>query len=257
MVAPSEHPRYSQLMSPSSPASWPARLEDLGWFRFVDEARAADAKRAIVAQPYVLAGDVRRMFHADAEELAEGGIMDFLGSVLPVLRAEGVAVEAQFGQWKRPAGGPPVEPDEPPGPLLSLRISAERGGPLVEVTSQFNEERYVMLIGEREFPAWQASDDGVATWRGATVAALDLLNFLLDGHDSRERAWALMGGNDLHVVFATQDACRFINSTLAPRDQLHDGTRTERDSRGVARRRGAGLVERAAGRFGAVGSLIE
>jgi len=49
-------------MSPGAPSSWPARLESFGWFRFVDPAATEEAKLAIVAQPYVLAGDVKRTF---------------------------------------------------------------------------------------------------------------------------------------------------------------------------------------------------
>lgn len=56
-----------------------------------------------------------------------------------------------------------------------------------------------------------------------TVTTLHLLNALLEGHGSHERAWGLMGGNDLHLVFASDEGRRFINSTLSPRDQLHEG----------------------------------
>ncbi len=170
--------RYALPMSPDTPSSWPARLEALGWFRLVDAAAAEEAKRAIVARPYVLAGEVKRRFHADAEELAEGGIMNFLGTVLSFLRAEGVAAEVTIGRWKRPAGGPAIDPDATPGPVLSLRVASERGGPLVEVKSKHSEDAYAVYVGEREFVAWQASDDPVEMWTGATRATLDILNFL-------------------------------------------------------------------------------
>jgi len=151
--------------------------------------------------------------------------MNFLGTILPFLRAEGVAVEATYGRGKRPAGGPEIDPGASPGPVLSLRVSSERGGPLVAVIQKHSEAGYVVYVGEREFVARQPSDDPARTWTGATVATLDILNVLLDAHDSVERAWALMGGNDLDVVFASEAARGFINSTLAPRDHLHDGTK--------------------------------
>ena len=183
------------------------------------------AKREIVAQPYALAGDVMRMFHADAEDLSEGGIMVFLGKVLPVLRAEGVVVDATFGQWKRLVGRREVAAGAPPGPLLSLRVSSGRDCPMVDVRSELSENSYTMYVGEREFVACESRDGPATSWMTATVATLDILNVILGMHDSSERAWAVMGGNDLHVVFASEEACRFVNSTLAPRDQLHDGTK--------------------------------
>ena len=201
------------------PAQWVTRLAAMGWYKHLD-ARAVDpAKAAVVAERYVLAGDVGRVFHADAEELAEGGVRDFIAMAAPFLRHVGIDITATFRPWKRAPG---ISDDEAAWmmPVESLRVRPAANDDFVYVVDDVR-YGYVVRVGPRSFTVVESGEaDG---WTRATVATLDILNTLLQAHGSAERAWAYMCGNDLTVVFATAEARAFIDSTLGPRGHLHGG----------------------------------
>ncbi|MEJ7730113.1 MAG: hypothetical protein WKG00_12940 [Polyangiaceae bacterium] len=185
--------------------------------------------------------DVRRLFHADAETLAEHGIRDFLGAIAPFLRREGVRVDVGYRRVKAPARG-----ERPAGwavatlnadgwldedgalPLVeSMQLSLRTVGEMCEVSEDDLEtsDTYLLHLGKREFVVYRL-EPGMEgdEWRRATRSTIALLDELLAGHGSAERAYARMGGNDLHIAFVTPEMAQVINAACKPGEGLHDGS---------------------------------
>lgn len=111
---------------------------------------------------------LRGPYNADAEDLTEGGVVDLFRRVEPFLATQGVRLED-------------LEQDFAAGAGYSVTV---------------NNNRYV-LYTEDEL-------DGVEDlWDLTTRRCLAMLNDLLQGCRSDERAYALYGGNDAQVIFLT------------------------------------------------------
>jgi len=109
----------------------------------------------------------------------------------------------------------------------SMRVAFSPGAELVEVVEDDGGgERYALVAGDRDIPIWSADDDTADSWDLATRVTLALLNELLTAHGSPERAFAVLGGNDLAIAFATPEMARIINAAPEVVDPLHDGTWT-------------------------------
>jgi hypothetical protein len=106
--------------------------------------------------------------HLDAEELAEGGIAEAYGRVVPKLR-EYVAT---------PLAVVETRDDEAPS--------------------------YSVQCGQRSFLIYAPEIKGISnSWGNATVAFFDIINSQLV--DSTHRFYAINGGNDLFGIFLTPD----------------------------------------------------
>jgi hypothetical protein len=117
------------------------RLESLGFFRFLDPARARHVAERIRATGYPFAEDVHRHYRADAEDLAEHGVRDFLGTVAPLLRHLGVRIDVEYAEVRVPGrdGRPPgraaarvapdgwLPPDAPVVRVASMRLALAPG----------------------------------------------------------------------------------------------------------------------------------
>jgi hypothetical protein len=197
-------------------AQFVAELEALGFFRLAPSVNAEAAKREILERGYSLAGEIGRAFGADGEELAEGGVRNFVGHVAPFLRREGVRIEAEYGRWKVPARPPSLPPElNPyPGPTLRLRLSREPGGELVELAEDCGPETYRLMLGPEEI----VFKNG---WAEATTQTVALLDRLLAAHRSAERAWVIYGGGNEGIVwFATDEQAALLDSALPEREKL-------------------------------------
>lgn len=210
-------------------------LTELGLFRF-----APDRKRAIELaheQGYAFAGETRRLYHADAEALAEHGVRDFLGKLAPALRKLGVPIEVRYGRVRVPAkNGKPAGFDvasldadgwlSPGGPMPAveaLAVGLTPGAALVDVTEDDDGDSgiYSMFFGEREFVVYAFdTDEEWDGWRAATQATLSILNELLVAHGVTERAYALHDDNDLHIALVTPAMADVVNRAAAPRARL-------------------------------------
>jgi len=146
------------------------RLESLGFFTHSspDNTQSIRAEILRLGWPGVFAHE-GRFFHADAEELAEGGILGFLEAVSPFLVAEGVAV-------------PDIQDD-------------------------LGEDHYKLRWAGREYVVYDASElareeeEPGRLWAIATVRTFALVNDLLGSTRSHERLYAVNGGNDLFGLF--------------------------------------------------------
>ena len=222
----------------------PLDLVELGALGFFKHVRAADRAGVFAwaeAHGTPFARETRRVFHADAECLAEEGFLGVLGFAAPFLAKEGVPLEVTYrSAWLAAADAPayaaPAEPDsdgwlpfdpyvKPWGhtPVARLALRPRPGAPLEEVTESYDaEDRYVFTVGESTVAVLDAIKDG-DHWVSATRALLGVLNGVLAAHGSSERAFGLYGGHDLAVAFATPSMASLINGASAPGDRLHDG----------------------------------
>jgi hypothetical protein len=215
------------------------RLESLGFFRFLDPTHARQVAERIRATGYPFTEEVHRQYRADAEDLAEHGVRDFLGTVAPLLRRLGVRVDVEYAEVRVPGrdGRPPgreaarVAPDgwlpldAPVVRVASMRLALAPGQEPCDVTEDdFQEsERYLLYLGAREHVVYrfEPSEEGDG-WREAARSTVALLNELLQAHGAAERAYAENGGNDMNVVFVTPEMAAIINVASGPRELLHD-----------------------------------
>jgi hypothetical protein len=148
------------------------RLEAVGFFAHASPEKgkefAAEIRR--LGWPGVFSHE-GRFFHADAEDLAEGGILGFLETIASFLATEGVTV-------------PEIEED------------------LAEDHYRLNLAGSDFGIYEPEDVAREETEPG-RVWAIATVRTFELVNRLLATAASQERLYAVNGGNDLFGMFLT------------------------------------------------------
>lgn len=220
-----------------------ARLEALGFLRYVRPEDLERVRRELAAH-FLFAEGTHRRYHADAESLAERGVLDFLGEVAPLLRREGVPIEVVYREVKYPAsktrpggrGAARLNADgwldeDGPQPLVErIRVSFAPGAEPCELTEDDSDDLgiYILYAGDRKIVIYDGSepdDDTGDDWQRTTRVTLAILNELLSAHGSAERAYALSRGNDLDIVFATPEMAQIINAAEDdPREMLHDGT---------------------------------
>lgn len=164
--------------APSQPSAVPApdfadaMLE--GGFFAHNPSAASCRDRIAVDAASLWACDSGRLFHADAEGLAEGFALTFLKEeVGPLLNKLGCPVEGAA--------------DSPESDTYAIEIDG----------------RHYPILDDRE------SDE---SWTEASDNVLALLNDLLKRAGSAERAFGLYGGEDLHVVFLSLELYARIRS---------------------------------------------
>jgi hypothetical protein len=213
------------------------RLETLGFFAHVDPADLPHTRARARQSGNPFAGADRRLYTADAENLAEHGVRDFLGSVAPYLRRQRVAIDVTYRAVKVPArGGRPagiaratldangwIDADGAAPYVESMRIALRPGEAMRVVTEDTWQQaaRYSLFFGDREVVVYRCEND--ETWDGweqATASTLSLLDELLEAHASRDRAFAMMEGNDLQIALVTPEMAEVINAACPPRQRL-------------------------------------
>jgi len=168
------------------------KLAELGYFRGLPPDQAQTLRRQFEQEgwPAIFSGS-HRLFMADAEDLAEGGVGRFLQEVSPFLAAQKVTL-------------PQIED------LLSEDGYAVRVG---DVTHRM----YDATELERDSSGKEAG----LIWGLSTVRSFRIIDEFLAAAGSTERAYAVNGGNDVFVMFLTSELHRVI--TLHPDALPHDG----------------------------------
>jgi hypothetical protein len=183
-------PLYRRREEPGAAEQF-AELDRLGFFRFVEPELREEVEREARRRPSraVFGERARRFFFADAESLAEAGVVDFLLELEPLL------------QW---LGVPPLELDEELDP----------DGP----------EEYAVVVNGRRYLVY-AEAEADRAWGLASARTLRILNDLLAAAGSEERAWAYQGGNELGVWILTP-ALRDVVAAIvdSPRDEPYEMT---------------------------------
>jgi hypothetical protein len=121
-----------------------------------------------------LFGDTGRVFGADGLTLAKGGVSKFIERLRPFLEGQGVKVP--------------------------------------ELKDDLQQESYTLLIDGAPLPIWTRSDlaqelgmkPGITSGLAA-ARSFALVNKLLEGAKSKERAYAIYSGAALSVMFLTDD----------------------------------------------------
>jgi hypothetical protein len=151
-----------------------ADLEALGLFRYTTPKDLEASREAILQEGWPGILKVRgRLFPANAEELAEGGVSTFLADVTPFLEDQGVTV-----------------------PALEDALG----------------EEYDLLAGEERIPIWTraefqrelAGEPGLG-WGLSSARTLQILNDWLEQAESAERAYGVNSGRNFTVFFLTSE----------------------------------------------------
>lgn len=147
------------------------RLEALGFFKYAASERIASLKLDFQQLGWAcIFGESGRFFHADAEDLAEGGVGAFLERIGAFMQSQGVSISADddFGDTS-----------------YWVAVNANRHKIYDSVEMQARGEQPGLL--------WGLS--------GARTFAI--VNRLLHTASSAERMYAVNGGNDLFGFFLT------------------------------------------------------
>ena len=146
-------------------------LEKLGFLTYAPDP--AKAKQELLTKGWSgIFGETGRFFFADSEDLAEGGIGNWIKSLTPVLEKLHVV--------------------------------------LPEIKDEFAQDYYV-IVGNARVLIWSkeelAQEDGKPglTWGLASARAFGIVNGILKSSGTSEQLYAVSGGNDLSAILLTPD----------------------------------------------------
>jgi len=158
------------------------RLEALGYFRQLPADQLGIHRQAILRQGWtaLFSGPPHRLNPADAEDLAEGGLVEFFRTVRPLLVAEGVK-------------------------LPEMRAESGATGHVLYVGDVAH------VIYSREELQRDKDGEQPGLIRGLSMArTFALINRLLAAAGSPERVYAVGADNDLFAFFLTPELFELI-----------------------------------------------
>ncbi len=192
-------------------------LEAIGFFEGVAKDRIAEVKQEILASRYLFHEAVARSYFADAEDLAEQGVLDFIGEISPRLALHGVHLPI-VAKPRRPI----KERDPKTGEVIEViryKLQVDDSIPdqpglkyLRPAQEELSESGgcYRVVIGLRTQEIWN-SDPMDQSWEAAMCHALILVNQLLEDTSAAERVYGLYGGNEGHAIFMTPGQFKLIS----------------------------------------------
>jgi hypothetical protein len=207
-------------------------LDALGFFRYVRPELAITARTRARETGDAFGVETRRIYGADAEEIAEMGALDLISKVAPFLKRAGVPIEVSYAVVVVPrtvsetgraratldADGW-LHPDGPRPRAQRLLIAPRRGGPLEAVQESWDDQTctHLLSIGDREIVLTDALTPADERWDRATDRLLSLLDELLQEHAASDRAYVRHGGsNDQELIFLTPKMVEHIGGQLRP-----------------------------------------
>jgi len=125
-------------------------------------------------------GNSLRLYPADAEDLAEGGVGNFIVSVKPFFRAEGVD-------------------------LPDIEDNLTEDGYVIRVGNEIN-----IIYDAAELKRETSKGEPGLIWGLSMARTFAILSKLLETAGSRERIYAVNGGNDLFAFFLTPELYEVI-----------------------------------------------
>jgi hypothetical protein len=162
--------------------SFVTRLDAQGYYRGLAPEKVQALKEDFRQKGWMaIFSESHRYFHADAEDLAEGGICKFIREVQPFLSAQGVKV-----------------PD---------------------LRDEVSDKGYVVRVGGVPHKIYDAVDlkrdatgkEPGIIWGLAMARGFAIVDQLLESAGSAERVYAINGGNDLFAIFLTPDLHKTIS----------------------------------------------
>jgi hypothetical protein len=157
-------------------------LEAAGYFNGLTSEQTAELKGHLIEHGWagIFYDDSYRFFHADAEDLAEGGVGQFIQRVGPFLARQGVA---------------------------ALEIEDEVGEKNYKVRVNGVEH---LIYDEAEYDRDSGGEELGLIWGLAMARGFRIVDGLLEKAGSPERLYAVNGGNDLFGLFLTPEMHRII-----------------------------------------------
>lgn len=164
-------------------AAWVQELEALGYFKGLREDQIGRLKESFLRQGWtaLFSGPAHRMNPAAAEDLAQGGVGEFIASLRPFLLRENVR-------------------------LPTIRDERTNSGYMVQVGEQSR------VIYTRDEQRREEAGEPRLTWGLSVARTFAIVNELLVAARSEERLFAVDGGNDLFAIFLTPELRRLILS---------------------------------------------
>ena len=162
--------------------SFVADLDTHGYFKSLAPEKAQALKADFRKQGWMaIFSESHRFHHADAEDLAEGGICAFIREIEPFLTAQGVR--------------------------------------LPELKDEVSEKGYIVRVGGAPHTIYVAADlqrdstgkEPGVIWGLAMTRGFRIVDQLLEAAGSPERLYAINGGNDLFALFLTPELHRIIS----------------------------------------------
>ena len=160
-------------------------LESLGFYKYTTSEIASKNKAEVLATGNIFGDEeTKRLWHADAEDLAEGGVKQFLEEMMPFLQTLNVSIAS-------------IQEDFNIDGAYNITINGIK----------------YSLYSEAELK----SED---IWDLTSKRTFIILNKLLAQAGSSERVYQLYGGNDQFVVVLTAEMYEAIHKSqiLAERD---------------------------------------
>jgi hypothetical protein len=150
-------------------------LDGLGFFRYAKREQLKQDQDAVLQHGWSgVFGANGRLFSADAESLAEGGVVALISEMTSFLEQQGVVI-----------------------PSLAVEFGPGEG--------------YTLLVDGERFPIWTSADyekdsglDGLL-WGVSSARAVAILNLWLEQAGSLERAYGVNAGNDFAIFFLTPE----------------------------------------------------
>lgn len=198
------------------------KLEAAGFFETAAVGEIASIGKMMQKDVNLFPEEIGRVFHADAEALAERGVLEFIARLGPQLAQRGVCI---------PVVEMPMRPvkmrDSLTGEIsvaarTRLRVDDSIPDPagityLRPVREDLPEsgEYYRVTVGARTWEIWNSGMGAAHTWEAALCHTLLLLNQLLEDAGHAERLYGLYGGNEGMVVFLTRKQFELIRACEA------------------------------------------
>ena len=142
-----------------------SQLEPLGFYDYTEPSKIQEAKDEAIQMRWPFVGETNRWFRADAEELVEGSIKDWL------LEQNGAL--ARFG------------------------VSS------IEIDQEFTDRAYLVTVNRKLYHIYSYSEPQRGSRMRAGAKTLSILNDLLKSVRSQERAYGTHVDDDFCIVFIT------------------------------------------------------
>ena len=147
-------------------------LKRLGFFKGLDTPEAEDLEQELAQRGWGgIFSNSYRLYNADAEELAEGGIGELIANVQPFLTGEGVRL-------------PEIEDD------------CSMDGYMVRIGNENH-----LIYDATELLRDSSDREPGVIWGLSMARGFGILNEMLAAAGSAERVYAVNGGNDLFAFF--------------------------------------------------------